>query len=458
MQDNKNTADIIIIGAGLTGLSMAHKLKKKGKKILLIDKKSVPGGVMQTQKEDSFIFETGANTGTLSTHEVVELLCELKSECKLETANKKSQKRLILKKDKLHALPAGVFSAVSTPLFSFKDKIRLLSEPFRPKGNNPNESLADMVRRRMGKSFLEYAVDPFIGGIYAGDPEKIIPKYALPKLYELEQEYGSFIKGAVKKSKQIRKTNNQGVTKEVFTVEGGFTMLIKALSKSVGIENVHLNAKNTKIIPENNLYKAEFTDDKSNIVKLYAPKIISTVGAYQLNKLFTFLTAEELAPVQALRYAKIVLAVVGYNKWVGRELDAFGCLIPSKENCKLLGVLFPSAIFKNRAPKEGALLSAFIGGIRHPEVFDFSNAEIKKTFKNFAARCLNAPNEPDLFKIFRYKHAIPQYEISSQERLAAIKHIETKYKGLILAGNIRDGIGVADRVKQAFQIAENILD
>lgn len=456
MENLKNKPDVIIIGAGLTGLSMAHKLISRGKSVLVIDKNEHAGGVIQTKNQDGFIYETGPNTGVLSTPELVELLEDLKSDCTLAVANEKAKKRLILKNGKWHALPSGLFSAVGTPLFSLKDKFRILGEPFRAKGNNPHESLADLVRRRMGKSFLDYAIDPFIGGIYAGDPEKIVPKYALPKLYALEQDYGSFIKGAMKKAREPKDPRMEKVSRKVFAVKGGLSNLVAAMVKSVGDENIYLSIQDAKVSLHEGSYQTEFADNEGNKRKIISQQVVSTVGAYQLQNLFPFLTKETLAPIENLRYAAVTQAAVGYKKWPAKMPDSFGGLIPSNEQSRLLGILFPSAIFDDRAPQGGALLSVFMGGVRKPEVFNLSDEEIKATALKAIAETLNVSEVPDIFEIFRYKHAIPQYEASSKERLEAIEKIETQYPGLILAGNIRDGIGMADRVKQGFQIAENI--
>ena len=138
--------------------------------------------MINTTLIDGFIFESGPNTGVLSHPEAAELLDELKGDCELEIADSNAKARWIWRKGKWEPLPSGLLSGITTPLFSFPDKLRLLGEPFRKKGKNPQETLAELVMRRMGKSFLNYAVDPFILGIYSGDPAKLVTKYALPKL------------------------------------------------------------------------------------------------------------------------------------------------------------------------------------------------------------------------------------------------------------------------------------
>ncbi|MFN2314014.1 MAG: protoporphyrinogen oxidase, partial [Bacteroidales bacterium] len=259
MMKSGNT-DIIIIGAGLTGLSLAYHLKKNGRQPLVLEKAARPGGVIQTHAEQGFIFESGPNTGVLSNKETALLFEELGSHFTLETGHSGAKKRYILKNGRWQPIPSGLLSAVTTPLFTMKDKVRILGEPFRKPGTDPDESVADMVKRRMGKSFLDYAVDPFISGIYAGDPSRLVTRYALPKLYALEQNYGSFIRGALKKSREKKSEDEKKATKEVFSASGGLGSLITALEKEIGSERIRCGVTQLKTGQTGNGFSVSFSD------------------------------------------------------------------------------------------------------------------------------------------------------------------------------------------------------
>ncbi|MBN2662174.1 MAG: protoporphyrinogen oxidase [Bacteroidales bacterium] len=449
--------DIIIIGAGLTGLTLAFYLKKAGKNVLIIEKNDIVGGVIQTHEHDGFIYETGPNTGVLSNPELVQLFDDLKNDCELETANKASKQRWILKKGKWNALPSGAFSAIKTPLFSFKDKLKILGEPFRKKGTNPNETVAELVKRRMGKSFLDYAVDPFISGIYAGDPNKLVTKFALPKLYNLEQNYGSFIKGSIKKAKLPKTQLEKRATKEVFSTKGGLKNLISALEKNIEQKNIYKNCNNVTIEKSNNSFNTIF-EHKDHNINIISKKIITTVGAYALPEILSFIDKKTLEPITNLEYAKVILTVAGYKNWKGIGLPAFGGLVPTVEKRNVLGILFPSSIFKNRTPEKGVILSVFMGGIKRPDLFEKSDNEIKQIAIEEINSTLNLDNiQPDFINIYKYQHAIPQYDEKSKKRFELISQLEKQHEGLLLAGNIRNGIGMADRVKQAVDIANSII-
>jgi oxygen-dependent protoporphyrinogen oxidase len=440
--DNQNKPKVAVAGAGLTGLTAAFYLKKAGIDVHVFEKADRAGGVIRTYTENGFTFESGPNTGVLGQPEALELLENLEGDCELEIADEAAKARWIWKAGKWEPLPSGLIGGIKTPLFTFADKLRLLGEPFRKKGTNPNETLSELVLRRMGKSFLDYAVDPFILGIYSGDPAKIIPKYALPKLYRLEQDYGSFIRGSIQKAKQTKTDREKKATKEIFSVKGGLENLIKALVRNIGEENISLNCDSLSFEKTEKGYKASNRDETFS-------HVISTVGAYELMHLFPFADVEKIIQINRLEYAKVVQVPLGFKNWEGIDLKAFGGLVPFKENRNLLGVLFLSSFLKNKAPKNGALLSVFLGGVRKPGMIELNDTEIVEIVKKEVTEMMGLKKfEPDLLRIFRYQHAIPQYGTESEKKLKAIEELEKMYPGLILAGNIRDGIGMADRIKQ----------
>jgi len=449
--------DIIILGAGLTGLTIGYYLRKRGKDFVIVEKKEKPGGVIGTVAENGFVYETGPNTGVLSTPEIVELFEELAPGCVVEKAGSGAGKRYILKNGKWTPLPSGLISAINTPLFSFSDKIRILGEPFRKPGTDENESLASLVIRRLGKSYLDYAVDPFISGIYAGDPHRLVTKYALPKLYALEQKYGSFIRGTIVKKTEPSDPAYKKVTKEVFSAEGGLGSLVTALTDAIGMENILTSCHDTRVVGESGTFTLDYSDAGNNPAKLTARTIISTVGAFELPHLFPFIPENLTDKIKVLDYAPVIQVSVGYRRWQGQKLDAFGGLIPSLEGRDVLGILFPSAIFRGRSPEGGALLSVFMGGIKKRHLLERTDEEIASIALGEIEKTLAARGEPELVKIRRYTHAIPQYEKGSDLRLKAISEAENLFPGLVLAGNIRDGIGMADRVRQGRAVAGSIL-
>ncbi|HER08496.1 MAG TPA: protoporphyrinogen oxidase [Bacteroides sp.] len=451
--------DCVIIGAGITGLTSAYYLNKAGKNFLVLEEKDRVGGVIRTIREDGFLFETGPNTGVLGQPEAAMLFEDLEGAVELEVASSSVKKRYILKGGQWHALPSGLGEAIQTPLFTLKDKFRILAEPFRSRGTDPEETLKNLVIRRMGKSYLEYAVDPFILGVYAGDPGQLIPKYALPKLYNLEQQYGSFIGGAVKKKLKKKNTHEEKATREIFSCKGGLQSLVDSLYEKSGPENYILSTRGTTVHGQGKGFMVEFTTDKGVAEKCLTDQVIVTTGSEKLSRLLPDIDHETMARLTDIRYARVIEAAVGFRHWKGMNPDGFGGLIPFKEERDLLGILFPSAFLEGRAPEGAALFTVFVGGIRRPELFELNDQGLSDLIGREFTDLMGIDRfDPDLFRTFRYQWAIPQYEKSSGSRFDAVRQVEARYPGLFLRGNFQGGIGLADRIRQGRLAAENTIN
>lgn len=461
-EQNLEKTEVLVVGAGLTGLTTAYQLSKSGKKVHVVEQRKRVGGQIQTFCEDGFVFESGPTTGSVSTPEVAELMSDLAissdGKCLLETAPDSSKRRLIWKGDRFHDLPSGPLSAISTPLFRFSDKIRILGEPWRKKGTDPDESVGRLACRRLGKSFVDYAVDPFLSGVYAGDPDTLITRYALPKLYNLEQNYGSFIRGSIAKANEPKTDRDRLASKKVFSAVGGLSQIPEAEADAIGHEHISLGVKNVQVKPSNEGWLTTFVDNMGQSRQLLSHYVVTTCGAYCLPELLPFVGKEQMDAIASLHYAPVMEVAVGVRNDWGGDYRAFGGLVPTCEHKKILGILFPSSCFQGRAPQGGVLFSYFMGGVKQPELLDLSDKEIEYYVLKYFHEMLKFPSkvEPDLIRIFRHKRAIPQYEVTSGARFAAVQHLQEQYPGLIVGGNLRDGIGMAHRITQAAKIAAEI--
>ena len=448
----KQQHEIVVIGAGLTGLSTAFHLHRQGRDVVILEKADRVGGQIHTYHENGFTFESGPNTGVVSFPEVAELFQMLEGSCQLEIARESSKRRLIWKGNRFHELPCDPVGAITTPLFRLSDKFRILGEPWRKKGTDPDEPVGALAARRLGKSFYEYAVDPFVSGVYAGDPMKLTTRYALPKLYNLEANYGSFIRGAIAKAKEPKTDRDRLATKKVFSAVGGLQRLVEALSKDLRIIT---GANNLKVMPTAD---GQWSCTYNGTEEIVCRKVVTTVGAYALPALLPFIPEAQMQKMSSLFYAPIIQVILGVKNTRGLDFPAFGGLVPSKEQKRVLGILFPSSCFEQRCPDGGALYSYFIGGARHTDYLQKSDDEIREITLEAFHSMLKYPADmqPDLLRIFRHEHAIPQYWSDSGERFATIETLQQQYPGLILAGNMRDGIGMGNRIHQGATIANSI--
>jgi oxygen-dependent protoporphyrinogen oxidase len=441
--------EVVIIGAGITGLTTAHWLKKDGYNVTIIEANSEVGGSMVTEKENGYLIDFGPNSGLETTPLIKILVEDLNLQSQFIYGNKAGNKRYILKDDKLHALPMSPKGFFATKLFSTKAKLRLALEPFIGKSEDGYyQSISEFVIRRLGREFLDYAINPFVAGVFAGDPDKLSVKSAFPKLYRLEELYGGLIKGTIKGARERKKSGEKSKQDaSMFSFVDGMVTLPKALQKEFG-NQILFNSSVTTVNKVENKYSVlyEQNNEKKEIV---ADIVISTAPAKEAANIFNSLDSELSNHLIELYYPPVMVLYVGYDKKdIGQPLDGFGFLIPSKEKKNFLGALWSSVIFDNRSPKGKAAFTLFVGGARSPEIFEKDNdVIIDEVLKEFE-KLMRITGKPELKKYKFWKNAIPQYNIGYVEHENYFKQFEAN-SGIILGGNYIGGISVGDCIRNS---------
>ncbi len=444
--------DILILGGGISGLSIGYHLKKKGISFSLIEKEKRLGGVIQSVHEKGFLLERGPNS-LLNTHpHLEEMVKDLGLEKDICFAHKSAKNRFIVKQGRLIPMPLGPFSFLTTSLFSWKTKIGLCREPFVPRGPK-GESLADFVKRRLGEEFLDYAINPFVAGVYAATPENLSLEYGFPKLFQLEQDYGSLIRGALLK----RRKKDESIPKDrakIFSFHSGLEQLPKRLEEYLK-PDLFLN---TEIFSMEKIKPHGFRIQGKSEGESFEWKcqvLILAIPAYQYKNLPWKWEAPSF--MKEIPYAPMAMVFLGYkNKPKGHPLNGYGCLVPEKENRKILGILFNSSLFPNRAPKGGALLTVFLGGSRSPEIAGLSEDELVKIAEKEAEELLEFPTSPDVCSAWKVPYAIPQYDLHHGSRILAIQSYEAKHPGVFFTGNFRDGISLSDCLLKGREWAQKV--
>jgi oxygen-dependent protoporphyrinogen oxidase len=357
-------------------------------------------------------------------------------------ANPEAQKRYILWHGKLRAM--GLRSFVNG-YFGLNTLLALAREPFVRTKSPEGESVAEFVSRRISREFLDKAIDPFVSGVYAGDPHNLSMRSAFPKLFEMERDHGSLIMGTLRRKKE----DIDPKFPRTFSFRGGLTTLINKLADEVG-EDLLCKAPVQKI---------ESVQDGRFCVnaEIYDAVVISTPAwvAADLVKDRDERLAESLATVN---YPQVAVAVTGFRaEKIGKELDGFGFLIPSKEERPILGTLFHSAVFPERSPAGYELLMTFIGGVRSGDRLDaMAEEEIKALVVSQLTELLEIDGEPDFFNLKRWERAIPQYRVGYEAVTDACGKFEENNPGLYFCSNFYRGISIGDCVKNAFQTADAI--
>ena len=432
---------VAVIGGGISGLTTAFLLKKKGVDVTLFEASENVGGNVQTIEKDGYTIEQGPNS-LLKSPWLVDLVRMLGLEDNVIAANPEAQKRYILWNGKLEAMGPKSFI---NGYFGPKTIIAVAREPFVRSKSPAHESVAEFVTRRLNSEFLDKAIDPFVSGVYAGDPNDLSMRSAFPKLYEMERDFGSLIMGTVRR--KVEKADPK--FPRTFSFRGGLRTLMQKLASEIG-EGVRTSTPIGRIEnTEHGRFRVNGED--------FAAVVISTPAwvAADLVKVRDQQLAETLADVN---YPQVGVAVTAFKTGnIGKKLDGFGFLIPSKEKRPILGTLFHSAVFPERAPAGYQLLMTFIGGVRDNGNLDkLSDDDVKSLVTAQLHELLKVKGQPTFFHLKRWKRAIPQYRVGYENVTAACANFENQNPGLYFCSNFYRGISMGDCVKNAFRTADDV--
>jgi oxygen-dependent protoporphyrinogen oxidase len=458
---------VAVIGAGITGLTTAYKLKQAGFDVIVYEASGRAGGQIGAVKKDGFLVESGPHT-LLARDALPDLIDELGLGGRVIEANKQANKRFLVRYGQLHAAPMGPVDFLKTPILSPLAKLRLFAEPFISKGTQDDESLADFVSRRLGREPLEFAVGPMVAGTFAGEPAKLSVKHAFPKLYNLEKEHKSLVRGMLSRVFKGRK-DPQGPKKKprpkLISFDTGSRVLTDALGERLE-DNLEF---------ETRVYALEHKDNGRWLVRFRQANkrrqktvdaVVSTIPAHALAEVELEGEHEEagFAPLGEIYYAPVSIVALGFrNADIAHPLDGFGMLIPREERRSILGTLFMSSLFSGRAPEGHALLTSFVGGARDPELaLEDGDTLIGRTLADLDALLAvkgdkhGLKGEPVFSEHIAWKEAIPQYEVGYGHFHDTMDGLEASNPGLFLAGSYRDGIAVPDLVTAGYDTAERI--
>lgn len=451
---------VVIIGAGISGLTTAYWFQQKGIEVTVLEKDSEVGGTMKTINENGWLVESGPNSALETTPLFNQLFTDLEILDERIYANEASNKRYILRDGILHPLPMSPPAFLKSKLWSVKGKLRLLKEPFIGRVEK-EESIAEFVERRLGREFLDYAINPFVAGVYAGNPEDLSVRSAFPKLYALEEKYGGLIKGMIKGRKERKQRAEKAKdTAKMFSFKNGMQTLPRALSKVLA-DRVHLNASVINIIPtkigEKRIYVTTFQQN-GEFKSIESDAVVLATPSYVASKIIEPIDPETSRVLNSIYYPPIAEIVLGYRKEnINRILDGFGYLIPAKEKRKILGTIWSSTIFPNRAPEGFELFTTFAGGSRSPDLLDISDENLLDITNSEVKSLVGISGSPAFKKIIRWEKAIPQYKLGYHKTIATIERFEDNFGGAFICSNYRGGISVGDCVMSAEKTMKKIL-
>lgn len=422
--------EVIVVGAGVSGLTCAWHLQRSGVDVLVLESGSRPGGVISTDAIEGCLVEAGPNT-ILPTVETVGMIRDLGLADALVSAPARAP-RFIYCGGRLHKAPW---------VLSLSGILRAAVEPFvsRRRGKG-EESVRDFFVRRFGREVHDRLAASFVGGIYAGDTAQLGIEACFPRLAELERGYRSVLLGAL-----LSRRNSGRLPLSSF--RKGMGMLPEALARRLavrcGVEDLVVEPGRVVLGRESLGFRA----------------LVVAAPAYAAARLLRGWHARLSDLLDSVYYAPLVVAAALVDRsLLGKRLEGFGFLAPRGQGIRILGSLFNSALFADRSPAGTDLVTSFLGGALDPEILDCSDEEIWEVVRRELESVLGLGGPPEPVRLFRYGRGIPQYPVGHSEWRSRIQECLVEEPGLFLTGNYLDGVSVPASMSHGKRTADAVLD
>ncbi len=455
---NPNAKSIAVLGGGITGLAAAHRLTVLGHRVQLFEQGPRLGGSIQTETADGWLVESGPNSFQESAPEISALLRELGLQREILEASPAAKNRYLVRKGRVLPVPSSPAAFFRTPLFSPGAKLRLLAEIFASRRNRIGDlGLAAFVRAHFGQELLDYAVQPLVSGIYAGDPEKLSTRHAFPKLWELERTHGSLLRGQMAAARARRKQGLSPLSR-IISFPRGLQTLPEALAARLPAGTVALKARVDGLVPGSRW--AVIWHDGQRAQSDSFDAVVSALPAAPLARLTVGAFGEDsLASLASIESPPVSSLFLGFRReQVTHPLDGFGVLIPALEKRAMLGVLFSSTPFPGRAPTGHVALTVMIGGSLQPELAAQPPEKLWAAVRGDLRELLGVTGEPVFRRHAFWPHAIPQYHLGHERHLATMTACENLNPGLFIGGNARDGIALPNCLLSGERLAQRAAE
>ncbi len=437
---NDRVLDTIIVGAGISGLSAAYELQRRGLQVRVLEAADRPGGVILTERFDGWVIDAGPDSILVQKPAGVSLCRELGIADRL-VSTQKPRTAYVMRDGILHPIvegsflgfPVGLAALARSSLFTLGGKLRMACEMLVPRGSGDDESIATFVRRRFGEEAAEYLADPLLAGIHAGDADRLSMRALFPRLLAAEQQAGSVIRSF----RRLRvKPSEQGA---FVSLPGGIGELVDALAGALAPGTITLSARATE------LHRAATYTVESTAGTFEARSVILSVPAYVAGHLLRGFDTALAGLCDGIPYASTATVAFGYRRGqIGHPLRGSGFVVPRVERSPLLAATWVTSKWPGRAPEGHALVRAFLGGGRDPHRLERTDEELIDTARDALEETLDIEGEPMFSRIFRWTRQSPQYEVGHLARVATIEQRMSSIPGLFLAGSGFRAIGIPD--------------
>ena len=439
--------DVAVIGGGIAGLSAAYELRKRKRSVVVLERSERPGGVIQTERVGEFVIDTGPDALLVQKPAAVALCNELGLGDRL-FPTKLPRTAFILRNGTLHPLPGASMLGFPTrfkPLFTStlfgpSAKLRMAAEVFVPRRTqSDDESIAEFVRRRFGPEAVTYIAEPLLAGIHAGDVDRLSMRALFPRLVEAEAQAGSVIRAF----RRLRgPLNADGVFR---SFPNGLAELVDGLMRAAPKGSVRLGSNVTRI-DEGDGFTIHVTGSPS----IQARAVILAVPAYAAAELLGQLDADLAATCATIRYLSSATVAFAFPRdAVRHDLRGTGFVVPRVEGISITAGAWISSKWPQRAPEGHALLRAFLGGARDPDVLSKSDAELADAARADLTKILDIRGQPTLTRVYRWNRSSPQQEVGHADIMRRIDARLESHPGLFVSAAGFRGVGIPDCIADA---------
>ena len=443
--------DAIVVGAGVAGLAAALRLQASGAEVLVLDASDRPGGVMRTDHVSGFVVERGPNTLQVK-GPMLAALREQGLDSSLVRAEPESRLRFLVRESALVPVPLSPLAFLRTRLLSARGKLRLLAEPLLPRRDASGESVAEFVRRRLGREAVERLVGPFLTGVYAGDEQELGAEAVFGGLVDLERRYRSIALGGVLQA--LLRRGEKGL-RGSHSAPQGLGPFARHLAERLHEPPV-LGARVSSLYRGPDGWELTMTSSAGHS-DVKTGRLVLAVPAPVAADLLAGVDPEASDLLRGIAYAPVVALPLGVETAkLAHPIEGFGFLVPREAPHRLLGCLFMSRLFPGRAPDGYELLHCMLGGTRWPAAIDEPDDVLLEHARRDLETLLGLSAEPQDLGVTRWPRAIPQPGRDHVRRIARVRERVAARGGLALAGAYLDGIAVADAFASGLRAADAV--
>jgi len=452
---NPSQLPIAIIGGGITGCAAAYRLHSQQRSVRLFEVSDRLGGVIRSERSGEWLVEAGPNSMREDSAEITKLLVDLRLDSNKCLPRPDARHRYLVRNSQLIAAPTSPKEVLSSKLFGFVTKAKLAAESLRrPKPRDADLSLADLIRDHFGEEVVNYLLNPFVSGVFAGDAEKLSARLAFPALWALEQKYGSILKGFQAEAEDQR-AHGRPFPVPSISFTNGLASLPRALADPLPAGGVEFGAKVEHLEP-GAPWKIIWSKGGVTHTEEFETVILALPAAALAT--LSIGGQKPLAGLGTVEHAPVASIFLGYPRnQVGHPLDGFGMLVPAIEKRSILGAIFSSTLYTRRAPVDHVALTVMVGGALRPELTKLPADRLLTHVRRDLTELLGVTGMPVFARHHVWPASLPQFNLGYERVLDQIDQCEKKHPRLLLGGHIRDGNSVTACLTSGFHLADKAL-